>query len=239
MPDDPQVTTPPTEPQTQPGPSRTPDGTIIDQSTIPPTTPPATTPSDTSTKTEPSPGPDTKSPFNKDAAPAGAPEKYADFTVPDGFKLDEAIGGEASKLFKEMNLSQPQAQSLVDFYVKQTQAAFQAPFDAFVNMVSEWKGEVAKTYGRDIEEGGKHFVAVGKLLTQLGPAERAFRTAMDETGVGSHPAFVAAFIRFAEMLGEGGHVAGNAPSPLGQVRPGGDARPSLAQAMYPNLPSAG
>lgn len=145
---------------------------------------------------------------------------------------------EAGKLFKGLNLSQDQAQQLVDFYVKQTSAAHNAPFEAFKQMTDGWRAEVETKYGADIAQGGRHHVAVGRLLGQLGPAEAPFREAMDATGVGSHPAFVAAFIRLAEMLGEGGHISGNAPSPLGQARPGADTRPSLAQAMYPNLPSS-
>lgn len=228
----PDPTPTPTDPQLQPGPNRTPDGTIPDQSL---------TPTPTSTPTDSSTG-QTVSPFNKGtpstAAPPGAPETYADYKVPDGYQLDAEVAAEANKLFKASNLNQDQAQSLVDFYVKQTQEAFEAPFKAFVDMTNGWKGEVANRYGADIEPGGKHYVAVGRLLSQLGTAEAAFRTAMDETGVGSHPAFVAAFIKLAEMLGEGGHIAGNAPSPLGQVAPGAPDRPTAAQALYPHLPSS-
>lgn len=222
-----------TPPQNQPGPSRSADGTIIDQSTVtPPTT---TTQADTSAPKASSPS--DKSLTDKVVA-AGAPETYADFKVPEGFALDPAIAKEVSGIFKGMNLSQDNAQQLIDFYTKQTQEAHEAPFKAFAEMTKSWKDDVAKTYGKDIEPGGKHAVAVGRLLSQLGPAESAFRTAMDETGVGSHPAFVAAFVKLAEMLGEGTHVSGNNPSPLGQSDTGRKDAPSLAQAMYPHLPSA-
>src|SRR5260221_655034 len=35
----------------------------------------------------------------------GAPDKYADFKLPDGYKMDEATGKEVTALFKELNLS--------------------------------------------------------------------------------------------------------------------------------------
>ena len=50
--------------------------------------------------------------------PAGAPESYSDFTLPDGFTWDDARKGEATTLFKELNLPQESAQKLVDAYCK-------------------------------------------------------------------------------------------------------------------------
>ncbi len=221
--------TPQTPPQEQPGPSRTPDGTIIDQSTIPPST---TTQPDTSQPKDSSTG------TTKPTEVTGAPEKYADFKVPDGFTLDPKVAEEATGIFKGLNLSQDAAQKLIDFHVAKTQEAHEAPFKAFAEMTQSWKDAVAKQYGAAIEPGGTHAVAVARLLSQLGPAEAPFREAMDTTGIGSHPAFVAAFVKLAEMLGEGTHVQGNSPSPLGQTDSGKNAPPSLAQAMYPHLPSA-
>ena len=216
---------PPTPPQAQPGPARTPDGTIVDQSilsTTSQTPPPSTsTPQDSST-----------------TPPPAAPERY-EFKSPEGATLDPKAIEAAIPIFKELNLPQDAAQKLVDFYAAQTKSAAEAPYKAFAEMTSKWKDEVATTYGKDIEPGGKHFISVGRLLSQLGPAESAFREAMNNTGAGSHPAFVAAFIKLADMLGEGSHVAGNQPSPLGQTPGGTKPAPSLAAAMYPHLPSAG
>lgn len=230
--------TTPTPPQTQPGPARTSDGTIIDASKT------TSTPADTSTKTDSSlpdqtkPG-TTPGTTTKPGDVPAAPEKYEAFTVPDGFKLDDKVNGEASAIFKELNLPQASAQKLVDFYVKETQSAIEAPFKALATMVDGWKGEVSKAYGAKIEPGGEHALAVSRLLSQLGPAEAPFREAMDATGVGSHPAFVSAFIKLASLLGEGSDIRGNGPSPLGQTAGGEAAKPTAAQAMYPHLPSAG
>jgi hypothetical protein len=64
---------------------------------------------------------------------------------------------------------------------------------------------------------------------------RDFREAMDFTGAGNNPAFIRAFYKLAQMVTEGGHVAGGGPSAAGQKRAG--EMPSAAQAMYPNLPT--
>jgi hypothetical protein len=142
-------------------------------------------------------------------------------------------------MFKEMNLSQENAQKLVDTYIEQTRAAQEAPYQAYADMIAGWKTQVAEKYGASVEPGGANAVAVSRLLAQLGPAEAPFRAAMDETGVGSHPAFVDAFVSLAKLLGEGDHVRGNNPSPFGQTQSGAVERPSAAAAMYPHLPSAG
>lgn len=220
------VTVTTTPPQEQPGPSRTPDGTIVDQSTILGTDPKTAT----STPTASSTGDQT--------APAGAPDKY-DFKAPDGVTLDPKAIEAAIPIFKELGLTQDAAQKLVNLQIAQTKALTEAPIKAFVEQTTKWKDEVAGTYGKDIEPGGKHFVSVGRLLSQLGPGEASFREAMNSTGVGNHPAFVAAMIKIAGLISEGGHVSGAQPSPLGQTAGGVKPAPSLAAAMYPHLPSAG
>jgi hypothetical protein len=191
----------------------------------------------TATTTTPEASPSSTSTASSTGTAAVAPEKY-DFKAPDGVTLDAKAIEAAVPIFKELNLSQDAAQKLVDFYTTQAKAAAEAPIKAFTEMTSKWRDEIAATYGKDIEPGGKHFVGVARLLSQLGPAEAPFREAMNNTGAGSHPAFVSAMIKIAEMIGEGGHVSGNAPSPLGQSSTGTKPAPSLAQAMYPHLPTA-
>ena len=59
---------------------------------------------------------------------------------------------------------------------------------------------------------------------------------MNFTGAGDHPAFLKAFHKLAQLVGEGTHVRGGNPSPHGNPK----SQPkSAAQIMYPNLPSAG
>ncbi len=201
--------------------------------------PPSTETTTESTKTETS-APETevdgKSLLNQDgkAEPkAGAPEAYADFTVPEGFTLDEAVATEAGALFKGMNLTQPQAQSLVDFYVSKTAAAAQAPYDAYASMREGWRSEIKA----DPVIGGKLDQVkadVARAIDGLGDAKLAtdFRAAMDLTGAGDHPAFIRAFHKLAQKVIEGGHVSGRGPAPV--QSPTGSAR-SAAHALYPDL----
>lgn len=244
-----------TQPTVDGGIARSPDGTILDQSqssttsatttsqttSPPPTSTTSTTTSSTTSGATPDDG---KSLLNKDPEKkpeaTGAPEKYEDFKVPDGFTLDEKVLGEATPMFKAAGLSQEAAQQFVDFFVAKTQETFEQPFRTYKDMRDGWVNEVKA----DPEIGGKLDqvkTEIARALDGLGDAKLAneFRAAMDITGVGDHPAFVKAFYRFALLLNEGKPTAGKGPSPLGQVAPGASARPSAAQALYPNNPSAG
>ena len=227
-------------------PTRTPEGTIQDQGTSIPPSPPSTEakPTTTTTPAE-TKAPETKSDKSaqsllneKSPEGAGAPEKYEDFKVPEGFTLDEDVAKNATTLFKELNLNQSNAQKLVDFYVKETKEAFDAPFNAYVDTRQAWRDEI----NADPNIGGTRLngvkASIGRLIDSFGDSKlvEAFRDAMDYTGAGDNPAVVRALYALSQKLTEGGPVRGTGPSSEGQRPPGLD-RPSAAQAMYPNLPS--
>ncbi len=241
------ATNPVTTPSGTP-PAQAPDGTLLNQASVSTTTDgSSTTPDPKIDPKTPQADPNAKTPDPKDPPkdpsllnkpPEGAPEKYADYKLPDGMTLKPEVLAEANAVFKGLNLTQDQAQSLVDFHAKQIADAAAAPFAAVTEMKSKWETEVRGEFGKDIEPGGKISVAIGKAIDLLGPTlAPQFREAMDLTLAGSNPAFVRGFAKFAEMLSEGTTVKGNGPSPLGQKGP--DAKPlSVAQAMYPHLKSA-
>lgn len=218
-------------------PPQTPTGEIKDQSPPPPPkaeTKPATT--STPTTTEKSAEPDKPSLLNE-KAPEGAPEKYEDFKVPDGFTLDPKVAEEAGAMFKGMGLSQNQAQTLIDYYVQKSQESLQQPYNAYRDMREGWVKEVKA----DPEIGGKLDqvkTTVARAIDGLGDPKLAgeFREAMDFTGAGDNPAFIKVFFKLAQMVTEGGRAVGGAPAP---VRAPGTRPASAAQVLYPNLPSSG
>lgn len=234
--------------QDEAGVTRTPTGTIQDQNTsIPPSSePPAkvtegepkTTPPSSEKKAETkSDGKSTQSLINEKSPESGPPENYEEFKVPEGFTLDGEVAKEAGALFKEAGLTQTQAQSLVDFYVKHTKEAFDAPFNAYMDKRQEWRDQV----NANPEIGGSKLnatkVSIGRLIDSFGKYAEGFKEAMDYTGAGDHPAVVGALYTLSKLLTEGQAVRGNGPSTEGQ-RLGGSDRPSAAAAMYPHLPSA-
>jgi hypothetical protein len=220
------------------GVARTATGEIASQAGT--TTPAATTPQTTTTTDGalPEPKPSILNDGGKPAAtPAGAPEAYADYVVPDGYTLDKEVATEANGMFKGMGLSQDQAQQLVDFYTKHTTESANAPYQAWHDTQEEWVSQVKA----DPELGPRLAevkTTIGKAIDGLNDPRLAkeFRDAMDFTGAGNNPAFIRAFYRLAQKITEGGHVAGNGPSAASQTQR--QDRVTAAGAMYPNLPRA-
>jgi len=172
-----------------------------------------------------------------EAKEEAVPESYAEFKAPEGHQLDPDIMKEAGEMFKGMKLTQGNAQKLVDFYVSKTQEAFQAPFNAYRDMVEGWVKEIKA----DPEIGGKLDQVkstVASAIDSLGDPKLAsdFRKAMDLTGAGNNPAFIRAFYKLSQLVTEGKAVAGTGPSAHGQTEPGKATRPSQAHSLYPNLP---
>lgn len=169
-----------------------------------------------------------------------APETYTEFKVPEGFTLDAEVAKEAGVLFKGMNLTQDQAQSLVDFYAAKTKEAFEQPFKAYQDMRKEQVDAINSDprLGHRLPEIKTNFT---KMLDQhvrpISPkAVDDFKQAMDVTGAGDWHAFVTVMDIISQLLIEPAkHVSGARPSPFGQNT---RQQPiSAAQAMYPNLPS--
>lgn len=178
-------------------------------------------------------GKDDKTEKKETEAAAGAPEKYEDFKVPEGFELNEEVATEAGALFKELGLNQAQAQKAVDFYTAKTVEAAKAPYEAWNATQNEWKEAIRK----DPEIGGKLDevkASVGKLYDALGDPKLVsdFKEAMEFTGAGNNPAFVKALWKLSQKFTEGGPVRGHGPV---EVRSPTGAAPSIANAMFPNL----
>lgn len=209
----PEAQTPPTNPSTPPASNtpeaRTPEGEIKDAA------PPAA-PTEPKAETPP------------------VPETYADFKAPEGFTLSPDLVAEVSPVFKDLGLNQDQAQKLVDWYAK-------AQLDqakVMTDMRADWVSKVKA----DTEIGGKLDqvkVDIGRMFSHLEPALVSdFKSALDLTGAGDHPAVVKALYKLSQHINEGTHVTGGGPSPEGQTLNGKAPQRTLAQAMYPNLPSS-
>lgn len=174
----------------------------------------------------------------KPIAPAGAPETYADFKLPDGFKLSDEQKTEVNGLFKSWNLNQDQAQQAVDYYTKRSAEAQNAPYQHYLDIRKEWREQIAA----DPDIGPRQAevkAEIGRAIQSLGDPKMiaAFREALDITGAGDHPGLVRGLRAFSQRINEGKPVLSRGPSPHGQTPPGQNEKPSAAQAMYPNLNS--
>lgn len=174
-----------------------------------------------------------------------APEAYTEFKAPEGTTLDPKAIEAATPIFKELGLTQEAAQKLVNLQAAREADVAKAPKATYDALRQTWRSEVTadkdiSAYSVDGKSGIDAVkVDIGRALATLDPKLASdFRQAMDLTGAGDNPAFVKAFWRLSQSVVEGRPVSGRGPSPLGQKAPGAKP-PSAAQALYPNLPSAG
>ena len=210
--------------------ARSPTGEILDQaSTTTPT--PETTPSTPST-------PDASATTPESAKPdaTAVPESYT-FKAPEGAEVDPALVSDATPIFKELGLSQVQVDKLMSLYTKHATIEGDKAKAIIAAQGKTWSDQVMADpeLGPNID---KIKVNIGRALDALNnpKAVSAFREAMDFTMAGNNPAFIRVFNLMAERLTEGQHVSGTGPvasDAKGALT--ANQRPSLAQAMYPNL----
>ncbi len=224
--------------------ARSTTGEILDQSTVTPPTPTSTeTPAATTTSTEtvtPAPTTEPEAP----TAPAKAPDAYTDFKAPDGYTLSKDALDAALPVFKELGLTQDQAQKLVDIQIQRDLAAAKAPQSAYETLRTDWQAKT-KSDSELLRATNGNAVGLDAVKLDIGRAYAALppalatemKAAMDLTGAGDHPAIIKGLWKLAAFVTEGKHVAGGGPSPAGQAKPG-SAPPTAAAAMYPNLPRA-
>lgn len=138
--------------------------------------------------------------------PAGAPEAYEAFTLPEGIKLDEPVMGEFQTLAKELNLPQEAAQKLVDLAGKM-QLGTVEQIQATVERQSQEWAEASKA---DKEFGGDTFdanLALAKsALDKFGSPE--LKTMLSETKLGNHPEVLRFMVRAGKAISQDGFVPG-------------------------------
>lgn len=167
-----------------------------------------------------------------DEGPKGAPEKYTDFKLPEGFEMSEAgkpILEKFSTFAREANLTQDQAQKFMDLYAEVEQTRAKSSKDTFEAMNAEWR----KQTETDKEFGGE------KLKENLGFAAKAieafagktsaeFKDALNVTGIGNHPAMVRFLIAVGKAVGQDKLIFGRGASDA-------PANKSAAEQMFPSL----
>lgn len=133
-----------------------------------------------------------------------APEKY-EFKTAEGQELDAEAVKAFEPIAKELNLSNEQAQKLVDVYgskimpklVEQQAAQWQ-------QQIEQWAEQVRadKDLGSDASIG-----AAQKAMDKFGSPE--LKQYLNETGLGNHPELVRIFANIGKAMSEDGLVTGN------------------------------
>lgn len=204
-------------------------------SPLSPTPPSTPTPNPTETSSDgqqtPPATPDPTAPANT------APDTYV-FTPAEGAAYDPALIEQATPVFKELGLTQAAADKLVALWNNAAKSAADASLAAVKTMREGWVAEVKA----DLELGPKLDTIkadIGRAFDSMNDPKLVseFKAAMDLTGAGDNPAFIRAFWKMSQRMIEGKPTSGGGPSPLGQNKTGTIPKPTLAAAMYPNLPA--
>ncbi|EJH7633318.1 peptidase [Salmonella enterica] len=155
--------------------------------------------------------PEEEKPDDKEQKPEGAPEKY-EFKPAEGQELDTAALEQFEPIARELNLTNEQAQKMVDLYgTKIMPMVQQRQAEAWQKQTEGW----AETVKADKEIGGDKLTAnlsaAQRALEQFGDPE--LKEYLDSTGLGNHPALVKAFIKVGKAMSEdkvvtGGHESG-------------------------------
>ncbi len=149
-------------------------------------------------------------PDDKEQKQEGAPEKY-EFNAGEGVELDTEALKDFEPVARDLNLTNEQAQKLVDAYPKILAGVQQRQAEAWQKQTEGW----AETVKADKEIGGDKLTAnlsaAQRALEQFGDPE--LKEYLDSTGLGNHPALVKAFIKVGKAMSEdkvvtGGHESG-------------------------------
>lgn len=165
--------------------------------------------------------PDDAKPDDKE--PEGAPEKY-EFQLPEGVTLDEGALSVFEPVFRELNLSNTQAQQLAEKFLELRKSEAEATEQAYQQQAETWGKQVRE----DPEVGGAAFDTNVKLAQRAVAAFASddLKALLNTTGLGNHPELVKFCVRIGKAMGEDG-VAG-VGSPAGSAL-------SRAEKLYPSM----
>ena len=158
------------------------------------------------------------------------PEAY-DLEVPGGFTVDPQALAAATPVFKELGLSNEQANKLMPVAAKFAAGLSDKLNAQILSQVRADRKAWLDTAMADHEIGGanwKQTLAKGAFaLDNLGfPKGSPFRVLLDESGLGNHPEMIRAWAKVGRAIGEDGDFVRGA----GSMK----ARRDTAETLYPN-----
>lgn len=139
--------------------------------------------------------------------PEGAPEKY-EFKPAEGQQLDAAALEQFEPIARELNLTNEQAQKMVDLYGSQILPMVQKQqAESWQQTTEQWAADVKA----DKEIGGD------KLTASIGVAQRALETFgtpdlkeyLNSTGLGNHPGLIKFCVKVGQAMSEDKVLTGN------------------------------
>ena len=119
--------------------------------------------------------------------------KYGDFAMPQGVQVAPEPMKQFKALAKELNLSKESAQKLIDIQT----GMVQKQVEEYKALQDGWKAQTQKEFGGKLDDA---LAKAAKFMDAFGGEE--LRKAVDELGIGSHPALVRAFAKAGDAISE-------------------------------------
>jgi hypothetical protein len=135
------------------------------------------------------------------------PETY-ELTPPEGFeKLDDGLVAEATPVFKELGLSNEQANKLMPLAGKMAEKIVSDRDQQLMGTILEQRKDWLETAKKDPEIGGQNWDATlgiaAKAMDQLGFAKGSpLRVALNDSGFGNHPEMIRFMATVGKAIGE-------------------------------------
>lgn len=149
-----------------------------------------------------------------DAKAIAAPDKY-DLKVPEGSTFDAEAFSAVEPTLREINLSNDQAQKLVDAYAGKVMPALtKRANDAILNKAADQRKEWADAFEKDPDIGGAKkgdtLSAAARVFDHYGLKKgEGLRLLLDESGLGNHPDLIRVFAKIGADMAEGGFERGD------------------------------
>lgn len=139
----------------------------------------------------------------QEAKPEGAPETY-EFKAPEGQQFDTTFLKTFEETARELNLSQDNAQKIID---KLSPVLQQTQMERIEAVRNEWAdtAKVDKEFGGD--KLNENLAVAKQALDKFGTPE--LKQLMNESGLGNHPEVVRFFYRAGKAISEDTVVTGN------------------------------
>ncbi|EAW6820244.1 peptidase [Salmonella enterica subsp. enterica serovar Typhimurium] len=148
-----------------------------------------------------------KSGENKEQKQEGAPEKY-EFKPSEGQELDTGALEQFEPIARELNLTNEQAQKMVDLYgTKIMPMVQQQQAEAWQKTTEQWAADVKADKDIGGDKLTANLSAAQRALAQFGTPE--LKEYLEGTGLGNHPELVKTFIKIGKAMSEDGMVDGS------------------------------
>lgn len=142
-----------------------------------------------------------------------------ELTLPEGFTFDAEIQTDLVEFAKEKNLTQEEAQKLVDLGVKMRQKEVAV----FQETQKQWIEQIKTSPELGGEKLAENIAVAKKAIDAFGTP--TLKQLLNDTGFGNHPEVVSAFYKIGKAISEDKLVMGQ-----GKPRPSADP----AKRLFPN-----